>query len=740
MSVYDVTDALAAWAWRASWQAAILASVVALILWAAGRRLSPAWRFGLWGLVLLRLAMPAIVQVQWHWVRATQPPPGPVRELTEAEFAAALQQAATDAHATPKGSAALAEKRQLAATASKAPDPIPWPARIGRQAKPLAIALWLAGIALFSTRVLLASLRLSRAVRRTRPITDPRVLRLMDACRAQMRIRRAPEARELPAGAGPALVGFLCPKILLPAHVTSDTPDDQLRLIVLHELAHVRRRDVLVNWLATFVAILHWANPVVWLVMWRMRAERELACDEMVLRIGQPDGGRTYARTILDLVEALSASSSTGGGGSGRAPVAAAAAVPAGGAVGILDEGKAQLQRRLQMIARFDSTSRRWPAVAAVSLSLIVGALALSGATRAADPAGKKSHDAPGSGSLAHDTSSAKPKSQFSSPILDALLARPTPPSDDDLNRAKQELWKECEKKTIIVNGEVKNYDQVRGMYEAQAKALADAVDDAKRSGKWAAPAAAAARGGSPEGGTARAAGWNWTHTSPEDDAANDRTARKLKKTIDKVDFQGTGLADVFDFIRDIAAVDVMVEWRTLEAAGITRDAPVTLRLREPASVEAVLTLMFRSIGDPPLKFELDKGVVVVTTADRQAAQVTRVYDVTDLLAAGQSASAAVGPVGGGPGIAAPGTASPHGGDPAAFNQGDAPALIGLITTTVYPTEWMNAGGSIASISTFKTKLVIKAPEFIHKEVAELLEMLREKPAPNRTTATEKPR
>src|SRR3954454_23753700 len=65
---WRLAESLAAWAWRASWQGAALAVVVALLLWAVGRRISPAWRFGLWGLVLLRLAMPAVVAVEERWI------------------------------------------------------------------------------------------------------------------------------------------------------------------------------------------------------------------------------------------------------------------------------------------------------------------------------------------------------------------------------------------------------------------------------------------------------------------------------------------------------------------------------------------------------------------------------------------------------------------------------------------------------------------------------------------------
>src|SRR3954467_10829302 len=140
-----------------------------------------------------------------------------------------------------------------------------------------------------------------------RRVTDERVLRAVEACCREMGVRRVPGVRELPArGGGPALVGFVRPTVLLPAGVMSVMADEDLRLILLHELAHVRRRDVLWNWVATAVAGVQWANPAAWGVAWRMKVERELACDELVLRSGRDAAaGAAYARTIVRLVEAL---------------------------------------------------------------------------------------------------------------------------------------------------------------------------------------------------------------------------------------------------------------------------------------------------------------------------------------------------------------------------------------------------------------------------------------------------
>jgi hypothetical protein len=464
---------------------------------------------------------------------------------------------------------------------------------------------------------------------------------MLDECCREMAITRPPHVRELPAAGGaPALVGFLHPSVLLPVHVLDEMGDEELRLILMHELAHVKRRDVLVNWLGTFVAVVHWPNPAAWGVLWRMRVERELACDELVLRAGR---GAVYARTIVRLVEALSSVS---------------VAVPTGGAVGIL-EGKAQIQRRLLMIARFDAKRRRWPAVAA-GLSLIVGALALAGATRAADPV----KDPP-------DNKTQAVKSTADNKTTSATTATPTEAPGDPNDAA-----------------------QSKPKPPARAQTVTFTV----------------------------------TPASPEDDQASARTREKLKKPLAKVDFNGQALADVIEFLRDAAGVDILVEWAALDQNGIPRDAPVTIQLREATSVDAVLQLMFRSMG-LGLQYEVDKGVVVIGPSSHQATAVTRVYDVSDLVA---SSPPPVPGAFGAPAPAVPGT------EGVMVDMSDVGQLIRLIMSTVEPNSWREAGGELGSITFFKNKLVIKTSESVHKEITSLLEMLREKPSGKRDDAKTK--
>ena len=75
--------------------------------------------------------------------------------------------------------------------------------------------------------------------------------------------------------------------------------DERIRIVLGHELAHVRRGDWAVQLLADCVRSVYWFNPLAWIACWRLRLESEHACDDAVLRLGvaAPD----YAAQLLDL-------------------------------------------------------------------------------------------------------------------------------------------------------------------------------------------------------------------------------------------------------------------------------------------------------------------------------------------------------------------------------------------------------------------------------------------------------
>lgn len=108
--------------------------------------------------------------------------------------------------------------------------------------------------------------------------------------------RRIPLLYRNPLAATPMLVGVFHPAIILPDR---EYTNEQLRAVLLHELTHLRRKDVLVKWLTVLVSALHWFNPIVWLVRREIDRACELSCDEAVIRNLDTDGKQNYGETLL---------------------------------------------------------------------------------------------------------------------------------------------------------------------------------------------------------------------------------------------------------------------------------------------------------------------------------------------------------------------------------------------------------------------------------------------------------
>jgi hypothetical protein len=100
----------------------------------------------------------------------------------------------------------------------------------------------------------------------------------------------------------PMTWGILRPHILLPAE-SIEWPAERRKAVLLHELAHIRRRDCLTQLLVQLACALYWFNPLVWVAAWRIEVEREHACDDFVLScgIGAPD----YAEHVLTIGSTL---------------------------------------------------------------------------------------------------------------------------------------------------------------------------------------------------------------------------------------------------------------------------------------------------------------------------------------------------------------------------------------------------------------------------------------------------
>jgi len=162
------------------------------------------------------------------------------------------------------------------------------------------VAAWAAGVALLSLRLWTQWRSLRRLCREALPldaIWQQRFAALKTRLGVRWRVRLRAGARI----AAPMLVGVLRPTILLPSSLVARLPIDQMELVLLHELAHLRRFDPLLNLLQTAIVTLLFYHPAVHWISRRVHEDRELCCDEDVVASG---GDRLrYARVLLTLAE-----------------------------------------------------------------------------------------------------------------------------------------------------------------------------------------------------------------------------------------------------------------------------------------------------------------------------------------------------------------------------------------------------------------------------------------------------
>jgi beta-lactamase regulating signal transducer with metallopeptidase domain len=208
----------------------------------------------------------------------------------------------------------------LAATPPAAPAPASgrlaaW-MRIAGTSLPEVVLLWLAGVALFSLRLLVDGLRARRLVRRNAWRARAAWRHAAADLGEALGIDRAVRVLETAATEVPSVVGLLRPVILLPVSTLSGLTPRQVEMILAHELAHVRRHDLVVNLLQAIVETLWFYHPAVWWISNRVRIERENCCDDLAVAIcGDP---LQYARALTRLEELRArplalAASATGG-------------------------------------------------------------------------------------------------------------------------------------------------------------------------------------------------------------------------------------------------------------------------------------------------------------------------------------------------------------------------------------------------------------------------------------------
>jgi beta-lactamase regulating signal transducer with metallopeptidase domain len=163
----------------------------------------------------------------------------------------------------------------------------------------LLVEMWFAGVLLLSLRSAGGFLLVERLRRRSSSAVPDHLLELCLELQDRLRLRRFVRYSKCALLNAPAVAGWLRPVVLIPASAISGLTTVQLRAVIAHELAHIRRFDAFVNLFQIGVETLLFYHPAVWWLGKRIRAERENCCDDIAVTVcGSP---LTYAHALAYL-------------------------------------------------------------------------------------------------------------------------------------------------------------------------------------------------------------------------------------------------------------------------------------------------------------------------------------------------------------------------------------------------------------------------------------------------------
>ena len=348
--------------WKLNLQATLLAMIVGVVCLIGRRWLTPGWRSILWMLVFLRLVIPFGPSSMFSLGNiisacfTARPADVTTVETTRANDAkepvrpeipleTGRQRLAANRETAPAGS-----NTEMVQASSR------WSARDA------CIAIWLIVAAFLLGRLGWLRIQLSRYLSGLEAIRQRELIQLAESVASAARLTRVPRLLWGSPECSPAVCGWLFPALILPKDSAILQPS-QLRAVLLHEFRHIRTADTLLAWLPRVLCASFWFNPLLWYASRKWHEERELSCDEWVLRQIGEGQKRSYLETLVAIATRSSRS-------------------PALQLTASIVSSYTTLERRIVAMKRFHSPS--WTSlIAGLLVTLLAGAIGLTDAAQA---------------------------------------------------------------------------------------------------------------------------------------------------------------------------------------------------------------------------------------------------------------------------------------------------------------------------------------------------------------------
>ena len=233
--------------------ASILAMIILLFRKSFDKKISPSWKFAMWGLLLISLFIPGRITIQSQ----------NTHRIIISSFVDQIENL----------------KETL----------------IANQSGKIILYIWIAGIIVIALYYIISSIVMKQKIGKNK-VEKAEIIEILEQAKKDMGIQNEIELVVQNYKKVPCIYGFFKPKILLTEEILKEDYK-KIYYIFMHELAHYKRKDILLNKVLILISVIHWFNPILWFCFKQIRQDMELKADEMVLNnINKSEGTRLQRR------------------------------------------------------------------------------------------------------------------------------------------------------------------------------------------------------------------------------------------------------------------------------------------------------------------------------------------------------------------------------------------------------------------------------------------------------------
>lgn len=166
----------------------------------------------------------------------------------------------------------------------------------------LLFSIWICGVIFFTFKIIISALKIKKLIYLGNKIRDEKIEDLLVNLKKRLKIKNNVQIVFTEEINSPAIYGIVNTKLFLNKDLIKNASDNELRYILLHELCHLKRNDILVSKLINLMKVIYWFNPIIIISLNTMQSDCEVACDAKVLNFIDKKENLNYGKTIINIL------------------------------------------------------------------------------------------------------------------------------------------------------------------------------------------------------------------------------------------------------------------------------------------------------------------------------------------------------------------------------------------------------------------------------------------------------